>query len=149
MNDENKIKELITKLGEENNEDSIKSISDPITELRNSTATFISQRFNRLKEESDFAVFLREAIKQKVENNEATFSDIATMLNQTKLRETEAVESLLQFFKPNSNAESSILLNKKDDESDSYTIDHKSVKTLELLRRMLEQVQNNHIEQND
>lgn len=140
MKKNEKIDQLIKGLSENEKDivEGVHRIEDPIASMRNSIASFINTKFEKLQEESDFAVFLREAIKKKIEEGGASFGDIATMLNQTKMRETEAVESLLQFFKPAANAESSIFTNKKED--DSLDIDHKSMQTLELVRRMLEKV---------
>jgi len=141
MKSEEKIKELINGLGgKDEMAKDVVTISDPITALRNNTANFISQRFDKLKEDTDFAVFLREAAKDKIKEGEVSLSEISTMLNQTRMRETEAVESLLQFFKPAANVENSIFTNRKEEDS-SYDLDHKSIKTLDLLRRLLNEVE--------
>lgn len=136
------LEKLISGLSDEESKAVVEAsrIKDPVLALRDTTARFISQRFDKLEEESSFLKEIKDAILLKVKSGEADLSALMTLMNQTKMRETEAVESILQFFKPGGEGSSSLLNNPSESE-EGLNVDSKTLKTLDLLRRVLEKAQ--------
>jgi hypothetical protein len=103
------------KLKEQNQ--SIK-IVNPIDHLRTTTATFINKRFEKIQKDAELEDIVVEAIKVKITDGTVNFNDLSNFLNQIKLRSTDSVESLLNFFKP-TQGERSPLLSDPDREGTS------------------------------
>lgn len=135
-----KLTDLVKSLSDENTKEEIKDciISDPVVALRNNMASFLSKKFEKLEEESDYVRRLRAVALNKAENDEkVTLSEVGALLNQARMRETEATEAVLQFFKPTPNsAEIPIFQNNKEEEEEGI-IDNKSAHTLDEVRRLL------------
>lgn len=78
--------------------DLAKRTTDPMIGLRETVAGYITGRFEALGQETEFIQKIRAKIEEKLPD--ATFSELMRLLESVKVRETEAVGSLLEFFKP-------------------------------------------------
>ena len=93
-------------------------VIDPVLHLRNTTADFINKRFEKIQKDADLEDIVVKAIKVKIEEGTVNFTDLSNFLNQIKLRSTDSVDSLLNFFKP-TQGERSPLLSDPDREGTS------------------------------
>lgn len=75
-----------------------KRFYDPMLGLKTRVTDYLVNRFDALDQEKDFSRRIREQLLTKLP--EAKFSELMTLFNSQKIRETEAVGSLLEFFKP-------------------------------------------------
>ena len=81
----------------------ISHIEDPISEVAIATLLFIQARFNKIQDDVELEKAIMNKFTEKVNNDEMSIDNMITILNQTKLRNTEAVESLLTFFRNGEN----------------------------------------------
>lgn len=94
-----------------------KRVFDPMIGLRETVAGYITERFENLSKEKDFADQIREKLLERLP--EAKFSELMSLFNNQKIRETEAVGSLLEFFKPSHGDKPTLIGEAKSDNTSS------------------------------
>lgn len=120
---EGKVKDTVTDLVnglEEAKQDKhiaqVKS-ADTLLGLRDSIAGFITGQLDLLNEEREFETLLKEAIKVKLDDPTTKLSDLAGLLNQSRMRKTDLTESLLNFFKPTQGDKSPLISEREEEGS--------------------------------
>lgn len=113
---------------------------NPLNHLMNTTATFIQGRFEKIQKDSELENDVVAAIKEQVKNGNVNFNDLTTFLNQTRLRSSEAVESLLNFFKPSS-GESNPLLSNPDRGSENSVFDNAKPEDLKAINKVIQLIE--------
>ena len=122
-----------------------KKILDPMLHLRNTTAEFINKRFEKIQKDSELELIVVEALKLKIKEGNVNFNELTNFLNQMRLRSTDSVDSLLNFFKP-AQGESSPLLSdtsKSDESIENKIFKDASSQDLQVLQKLVQMLESN------
>lgn len=123
------------------------AIVNPMVHLKNTLADFTVSRITKIQEEATFEKFLIDQIKKKITDNpsDVKLSEIGNLLNQTKIRNTESVQVLLEFFKP-SQSEKPPLFEEASEESTEDSLhsetDYKVLQALEQISNFIQDTSN-------
>lgn len=116
---------------------------DTITGLKNTLSGLLVERIKKLQDEEDFEAVVKVALLKKIKTGEVKVSDLMSLLNQTKIRTTEAFDSIFQFFKPSSSERVPFL----DEETDlnitpeEHVFNNSSSETLQAINELTNAVQ--------
>ncbi len=135
--------QLIANLQDEEAKSLVQSseITDPMLGLKQTLAGSITSRLSQIKDEEEFENLLKVAMVEKVKQGGVQFTDLANSLNQTRIRKTESMESLLNFFKPTIGEQSPLLADPKETgDIGEFTanLDSKAMQAINNLTTILE-----------
>lgn len=116
--DKEEMEQLNTKLNDKEIEKEIKQVHsiDPLTSLKLNLFSFFESRLDAIQKEDQFEYRIKEAILDKIENDELSTSQLMQLYGSVKSQGSKSLEVLLDVFKPSQAGNVSPLVEEKKGE---------------------------------